>query len=65
MTKQIVVPNDPNVHLDDVTYKAIEEANASGESVTVVYGSARTVVEPGTKSGPAAFTALLLDAAGR
>jgi hypothetical protein len=64
MPKRIDVPTDSQVHLDDVAYDAIQEANASGEPVTVVYGSAETVVEPGTKDGPAAITARLLDAAG-
>ncbi|MGI5205452.1 hypothetical protein ACQEU6_28215 [Spirillospora sp. CA-108201] len=65
MAKRIEVPSAPGAHLDDDAYDAIEEANASGEPVTMVYGSAETVVEPGTKLGPAAITARLRDGGGR
>ncbi|GAA2443703.1 hypothetical protein GCM10010191_70380 [Actinomadura vinacea] len=66
MPKRIEVPdNDPTLHLDDVMYDAIDEANRSGESVTVVYGHAEERIEPGTKENPAAITGRLLDPAER
>lgn len=64
MPKRIEVPNDPNVHLDDVAEDAIEEARTSGESVTVVYGKAEIVIEPDTRSRPEMITARLLDGEG-
>ncbi|MEV4003042.1 hypothetical protein [Actinomadura sp. NPDC049753] len=65
MPKRIEVPDDPKVHLDDVAHDALEEAEASNEPVTLVYRGAEVTVTPETKSGPAAITARLLDAAGR
>ncbi|MEV0661759.1 hypothetical protein ACIBI3_04760 [Actinomadura luteofluorescens] len=65
MTKRFDVATDSPVHLDDVTYEALEEARASGEPVTVAYGGAEIVVKPDTKDGPSAITGRLLDAAGR
>lgn len=65
MVKRIDVPTDSPVHLDDVTYEALEEAKESGEPVTVAYGGAEIVVEPDAKDGPSALTRHLLDAAGR
>ncbi|GAA4611967.1 hypothetical protein GCM10023195_51000 [Actinoallomurus liliacearum] len=64
MPKRIEV-NDPNVHLDDVAFDAVQEATKTREPVTVVYGRAETVIEPDTKVGPAAITARLLNADGR